>query len=72
MAGERLYSVIYIDPEDGETYEAVYPEDALPDIEEILDIEVCGRLAEGYKIVVDEDPDPGEKELIPINRRKTA
>lgn len=69
---ERLYVVSYIDKEDGEEYQAVVPEFALPDIDNITDIEVCGRLMEGYAIVADEDPEDPEPEEKPTPIRRIS
>ena len=65
MAGERIYNVTYIDPDDGVEYSVILPEIALPDVDDITYIEVCGRLGEGWAIVVDEDPEDGEKDPAP-------
>jgi len=72
MSNDRIYSIIYTDPEDGVDYTGLFPEVALPDIEDIVHIEVCGRLTEGWKVVVDEDPDPKEKDPVPIPLIKEA
>lgn len=66
----RLYHITY--EEDGESLECVVPEYLLPEFEEIEDINVVGWLVPGYKIVVDEEPDPGEKEPIPLKKTENG
>ena len=61
----RLYLITHTN-EDDEIVDSVVPEWMLPEIEDIHDISLAGCLISGYKIVVDEDPDDGEKEPIPI------
>ena len=68
---ERLYLITYINDDDEEVKE-IFPEYAIPEIDAIEEIELCGRLAEGYVICEEEEePDDPEREDVPtpITRR---
>lgn len=65
MAGERLYLITY--EEDGEEYQGVFPEYALPCIDTMVDITLCGYLGEGFVILPDEDPEDGDKDDVPTS-----